>query len=242
MRKENSPSPSIGGVITRETDTVQNSQTSTSSQSGQQVELSQGFIIEEVMRKLQALLDQKPKESKWKKFSTNPLVLLTAGVILSGILGGAITLAYGARQNELAAERSFSDELNKLRIQKFSEVWERLDEDEGAIDRLLNQPDDPQNPEDKNERAKQVDKLIQQDRRTVDKHRFWVGNENHAMIHRYLDASSLYAIRKLAGINDGLDALLQHRKTLKSDLDQERDKSLESLAERAKLTKWFYFF
>ena len=194
------------------------------------------------MRKLQAILDQKPKESRLKTFSSNPLVLLIAGVILSGILGGAITLAYGARQNELAAERNFSDELNKLRIQKFSEVWERLDEDEGAIDRLLNQPDNPQNPEDQNERAKQVDKLIQEDRRTVDKHRFWVGNPNHDKIHRYLDASSLYAIRKLAGINDGLDALLQHRKTLKSDLDQERDKSLESLAERAKLTKWFYFF
>jgi hypothetical protein len=240
MRKENSPSPSGGGVITR--DAVQNSQASTGSQSGQKVELSQGFIIEEVMRKLQALLDQKPKESKWKKLSTNPLVALTAGVILSGILGGAITLAYGARQNELAAERSFSDELNKLRIQKFSEVWERLDEDEGAIDRLINQPDDPRNAEDKNERAKQVDKLIQQDRRTVDKYRFWLGDQNHAKIHRYLDASSLYAIRKLAGINDGLEALLEHRKTLKSDLDEERDKLLKSLAERAKLTKWLYFF
>jgi len=242
MRKENSPSPSIGGVITRETDTVQNSQTSISSPPGPPVELSQGFIIEEVMRKLQALLDQKPKESRLKSVSTNPLVLLMAGVILSGILGGAITLAYGARQNELAAERNFSDELNKLRIQKFSEVWERLDEDEGAIDRLLNQSDNPQNPEDKNERAKQVDKLVQQDRRTVDKYRFWLGNGNHAKIHRYLDASSLYAIRKLAGINDGLDGLLQQRQELKSDLDTERDKLLQSLAERAKLTKWFYFF
>src|SRR6185503_14097420 len=94
MRKENSPSPSIGGVITRETDTAQDSQTSTNSQSRPPVEVSQGFIIEEVMRKLQALLDQKPKESRLKSVSTNPLVLLMAGVILSGILGGAITLAY----------------------------------------------------------------------------------------------------------------------------------------------------
>lgn len=213
------------------------SQPSPNSQLEQPVELSQGFIIEEVMRKLQAILDQKPKEPRWKRFLTHPLVLL----IVSAVLGGAITLIYSTKQNQLAAERSFSDELNKQRIQKRSEVWERLDEDEGAIDRLLNQPDEPQNPNDKNERAKQIEKLIQQDRRTVDKYRFWLG-ESHAKIHEYLDASSLYAIQKLVGVDDTVEALSQHRKGLKSDLDKEREKSLQDLAERAKATKLFYFF
>ena len=241
MRTESSPSPSIGGVIKRETDTAQVSQTSTNFQSEQRVEFSQGFVIEEVMSRLQALLDQKPKETRWQRFSTNALVLLIAGVLLSGFIGGAITLIYSTKQNQLAAERSFSDELNKQRIQKLAEVWERLDEDEGAIDRLLNQPEDPQNPDDKNQRAKQIEKLIQEDRRTVDKYRFWLG-ESHSKIHEYLDASSLYAIQKLVGSDDKLDALLKHRKTLKSDLDAERDKSLKNLADRGKGSSPFYFF
>lgn len=190
------------------------------------------------MRKLQAILDQKPKESRWKRFSTNSIVLL----FLTAVLGGAVTLFYSTKQNQLAAERSFSDELNKQRIQKLAEVWERLDEDEGAIDRLLNEPDDTKNPNDKDERAKQIEKLIQEDRRKVDKYRFWIGNQNHAKTHEYLDASSLYAIQKFLGAHDKLDALLKHRKELKSDLDKEREKSLQDLAERAKGTKLFYFF
>ena len=213
------------------------SQPSPNSQLEQPVEISQAFVIEEVMRKLQAILDQKPKESRWKKFLTHPLVLL----IVSAVLGGAITLVYSAKQNQLAAERSFSDELNKQRIQKRSEVWERLDEDEGVIERLLNQPDEPQNPNDRNDRAKQIEKLIQDDRRTVDKYRFWLG-ESHAKIHEYLDASSLYAMQKLVGVDDKVEALSQHREGLKSDLDKEREKSLHDLAERAKATKLFYFF
>jgi len=213
------------------------SQPSSKSQLKQPVELSQGFIIEEVMRKLQGVLDQKPKEPGWKRFLTHPIVLL----IVTAVLGGFITLVYSTKQNQLAAERSFSDELNKQRIQKRSEVWERLDEDEGVIDRLLNQPDEPQNPNDKNERAKQIEKLIEQDRRTVDKYRFWLG-ESHTKIHEYLDTSSLYAIQKLVGVDDNVDALSQHRKGLKSDLDKEREKSLRDLAERAKSAKLFYFF
>ena len=83
------------------------SQPSPNSQLEQPVELSQGFIIEEVMRKLQVILDQKPKEPRWKRFLTHPVVLL----IVSALLGGAITLVYSAKQNQLAAERSFSVEL-----------------------------------------------------------------------------------------------------------------------------------
>lgn len=213
------------------------SQPSRNSQLEQPVEISQAFIIEEVMRKLQAILDQKPKEPRWKRFLIHPLVLL----IVSAVLGGGITLVYSAKQNQLAAERSFSDELNKQRIQKRSEVWERLDEDEGAIERLLNQPDEPQNPDDRNERAKQIEKLIQEDRRTVDKYRFWLG-ASHAKIHEYLDASSLYAIQKILGEDDKVEALSKHREGLKSDLDKEREKSLQDLADRSKATKLFYFF
>lgn len=241
MRTENSPSPSTGGVIERDTVNTQLSP-SINSQAEQRVDLSQGFIVEEIMRKLQALLDQKPKPHWFQRLVTHPLLLLIAGVLITGFIGNRISLAYSTKQNQLAAERSFSDELNKIRIQKHSEVWERLDEDEGAIERLLNQPEEPQNPNDKNDRAKRIDELIKEDRRTVDKHRFWIGDESHAKIHDYLDASSLYAIQKLMGSDNKLEALLQRRKQAKSDLDTEREKSLQALSERAKETKLFYFF
>lgn len=243
MRPENSPSPSTGGVIERDTVNAQFSQST--NLKPEHVDLSKGFVVEEVMRKLQAILDaveKKPKESRWQKFLTHPFFLLIAGVLITGFIGNRISLVYSAKQNQLAAERSFSDELNKIRIQKHSEVWERLDEDEGAIERLLNKAEEPQNPNDKNDRAKQIDELIKQDRRTVDKHRFWIGDESHAKIHDYLDASSRYAIQKLMGSDSTLEALLQRRKQAKSDLDTEREKSLQALAERANEMKLFYFF
>lgn len=209
------------------------------------VELSKNLVVEEVMIKLQSLLDQKPKETLIQRFSTHPLFLLLAGVALSGFIGGIIGTRvahnYSIKQHEVAAERSFSDELNRLRIQKLSEVWERLDEDEGAIDRLLNQPDDKQNPEERNLRAKEIDKLIQEDRRTVDRHRFWLGAQN-PKIHWYLDTSSLYAIKKLIGSESDLETLLKQRKDAKSDIDSARDEFLKSSVDRAKQANPCYLF
>src|ERR1043165_7470766 len=98
MRNENSPSPSIDGVITRATNNAQISQPSTNSESQQQVELSQGFIIEEVIRRLQEILDQKPKQTSWQRFLTHPLTLLIAGLVLSGFVGTGITYVYSTKQ------------------------------------------------------------------------------------------------------------------------------------------------
>jgi len=209
------------------------------------VELNQNFVVEEVMRKLQSLLDQKPRQSRAQRFFTHPLFLLIAGVVLSGftgvVIGNRLSHNYSIAQHEVAAERSFSDELNKIRLQKLSEVWERLDEDEGAIDRILNQPEDKQNLEDKNERAKKIDRLIQDDRRTVDRHRFWLGSQS-TKIHGYLDVNSLYAIKKLIGSEENLETLLQQREAAKSDIDSARAEFLKVNTDRAKQSIPCYLF
>jgi hypothetical protein len=243
MRQEEPSSQSSGRETKKEND-LDNVSRLTSS-AVPKVELSQNLVVEEVMIKLQSLLDQKPKDTLFQRFSTHPLFLLLAGVALSGVAGGIIgtrvAYNYSIKQQEVTAERSFSDELNRLRIQKLSEVWERLDEDEGAIDRLLNQPDDKQNPEGRNLRAKEIDKLIQEDRRTVDRHRFWLGAQS-SKIHGYLDASSLYAIKKLIGSESDLETLLKQRKYAKSDLDTARDEFLKSNVDRAKQASSCYLF
>jgi hypothetical protein len=92
------------------------------------------------------------------------------------------------QQQELAATRSFSDELNKLRIQKVGEVWERLDEDEFAINQLLQAEDNKGglSPDDK---VTEVTKRIQNSRALVSKYRFWLGKRIFDSANEYLNAN-----------------------------------------------------
>ncbi len=232
MPKEEVTSQSSDSAAKKET-TGKNSQLLDKTDRTKVVGLSEGYVVEELMTRIQALMDQKPKQNKFQKLLTHPLLLLMATVLLSGFIGARVTHSYTIKQHELAADRAFSDELNKIRFQKLIELWERLDEHEGMIDRLLNQPDDPQAPDDKKLRAQEIEKLLHEDRRTVDRNRFWLGAQNYDRIHGYLDATSLYAIKKFLEPGGDLDPLLQQRKAAKSDFDSEREKSLKGNVEQS---------
>src|ERR1051326_5551011 len=118
------------------------------------------FTTEEISQ-IKALISERAKKSKWQQFkaslvgvTTNAFFLLLVGFGLTTLVGTVLTNKYTTQQQELAASRSFSDELNKLRIQKVAEVWERLDEDEFMIDDLIQATD-----QDNKEKGLTPDKL-----------------------------------------------------------------------------------
>jgi hypothetical protein len=158
------------------------------------------------------------------------MTLLFAGFLLSAGLGGFFTYLYTQKAQDLAAERSFSDELNKLRIQKVAEVWERVDQDQIKIDTLVNHITD-NNASDKatqNAVLQEIEKLIETDKETVGQYRFWISQETYDKLNRYLDATIFLITRQILEPEADIESLLRDREAARSDIESERAKFLNS--------------
>ena len=186
------------------------------------VEVSPDLIIEEIMNRVRALAEQEPKRSTWP---THPLFLLFAGFFMTAIVGGGLTYFYSLKQQEVAAARSFEDELNKLHITKLAEVWEKLDQDEVVIDRLLAEVNEKKSLDKTADmRLLEIQKLIEEDKLVISKNRFWLGTDAYNTIHNYLDVTVFYSIKKLLEPDSDTESLLQKRNAARFDIDKERAK------------------
>jgi hypothetical protein len=181
---------------------------------------------------LRALIEEKSKsKSSWfQTFSNNALVV----VFFSGLMGGALTYFYTQRQKnldyarsvqqqQLARRQSFSDEVNKLRIQKFGEVWEQLDEHEFAIDMLLDdrwfEIDPDRDAASNNKMVDDIRKLIHEDQTMASRNRFWLGEDLYNKTMEYLDMNVQYALNKrMAKRGTNLSDLIKKRKNAKQDI------------------------
>lgn len=170
--------------------------------------------------------DGKSTSSKHQGISTNPMALIIVGFLLSAIPGGFLTFYYGRLQHELTAKRTFSDEVNKIRVQKLGEVWEKLDEDEFVINRLLEESTFEAQNEDSSSNNKRADKIIQlihDDQAMASKYRFWLGENLFHKTTDYLDKNIEYAQNKI-GARPGADfsELTKTRNAAKQDILQIR--------------------
>jgi len=164
------------------------------------------------------------RKTRIEELTSNPAVVVVITFLLTGLVGTGLTIY----QQRRAAERSFIDESNKLRIQKVGEVWEKLDEDQYAIDRLLETDDEivlkfPT----VNDRTKEIEKIVRSDRAMVSKYRFWLAQDISETINKYLNANVRYSIRKLVGISEAdLKADKDARDAAKSNVDEIRERLL----------------
>jgi hypothetical protein len=143
--------------------------------------------------------------SVWARISSNTLVHLFLGFLLTGIVGGALTNHYAAKQKEIDRARSFADRLNETRIAKIAQVWEKLSlheaaatrfsEDAAEIERIQSRPkmppqDDPevQRLADATKRdMKAMVELAGDIRNLSDQNRIWLGEKSYQRIREYLD-------------------------------------------------------
>ena len=188
---------------------------------------------------LRALIDEKPKASRFHAISHNPLIAAVFGILIGGILTAFYSyqqkiLEYrlGMQQQELARRQSFSDEVNRLRIQKLGEVWERLDEDEFAINRLLDDStfEGPSKNSSSNnsKRAAEITRLIHNDQVMASKYQFWLGEVQFHKAEGYLDANIKYALNKLGATPESDSSQLsKERENAKQDILQIRSSFLE---------------
>jgi hypothetical protein len=189
---------------------------------------------------LRALIDQGPRPSRFHAVSNNPLIVGIIGILIGGGVTSYFTYRLkvlefnlGARQQELVHGLSFSDEVDKLRIQRLGEVWERLDQDEFAIDQLLAdsraQRSSSKAFNSRNtKRAVQITKLIQNDQAIVSKYRFWLGEELFQKAGNYLDINVKYSLNELGATSESDSSELSNaRKRAKQDILQVRNLFLE---------------
>jgi len=174
-------------------------------------------------------IDQKPK-SKFHAMSNNPLMVGVVGVLIGSISTAIYSsqqkfLEYklSTQQQEAARRQSFSDEVEKLRIQKHGEMWERLDGDESTIESLLD--DSASAGADNasvsnNQRVKDITKLIHDDKAIVSKYSFWLGEERFRRVTEYLELTAEYALNKLVGPSTtDLSQLVKKRSSVKHQAD-----------------------
>ena len=108
---------------------------------------TRAMIAEEQSRRhVQNGLD---KQQTWLgRLTANQTFNLLLGFLLTAVIGGALTHYYAkrqttlqfeltARQKDLDDRRSFADALNRQRVEKIAEVWEKLFFYEAAVDRAL---------------------------------------------------------------------------------------------------------
>jgi hypothetical protein len=182
-------------------------------------------ITDEVLRnRIRVLIDEekKPKPSIWQRFSTHPLTIVFLSFLLSIPLGGFLTNHYTNKQQELMRQRSFSDELNKIRIQKIGEVWEQIDRTESDVDLLLervNKASALKTP--RAEIEKDIDNitsLVKEELAIINKNRFWLGEQTYNQIEEYLHITGSYTLDRLMG-DSGIDL----SETLKKRVQAKQD-------------------
>lgn len=202
-------------------------------------------VSDEVLRhRIRTLIDEKVKPSKFQSISTHPLLIVVVSFILSIFIGGFLTHYYSLKQmelensrniqqQELARQRSFSDELNKIRIQKIGEVWEQLDKTEVDLDSLLDRANNGTNSNRKD--VDSIISLVKGDLAIINKNRFWLGEQTYNQIKDYLDINGRYALDKLLG-QPGIDLSdsLKKREQAKQDILQIRRMFLKGELESSK--------
>jgi hypothetical protein len=167
------------------------------------------------------------RKTKLQELTSNPAVIVILTFVLTSLVGTVLTIY----QQQRAAERSFIDESNKLRIQKIGDVWEQLDQDEHTIDRLLEADDEiaAKFPT-ANDRVKEIERIVSGDRAMVSKYRYWLGQVISEKINNYLNANIKYSLRKLSGISaTDLKADKEARDKAKWDVDQIREELLRGV-------------
>lgn len=206
------------------------------------------IITDEVLRnRIRILIEEekRPKPSKFQSISTNSSFVVFLGFLLTGLLGGLLTYYYTAKQQELdfrrniqqqelVRQRSFSDELNKIRIQKIGEVWEQIDKNEVTLDSLL----DKANKESSMNKKELFDKIIsvvEEDITIVNKNRFWLGESTYNPLKDYFAITDQYVSDMILG-RPGIDLseTLKKREKAKQDILQIRSLFLNGELESSK--------
>ncbi len=194
-------------------------------------------ISDEVLRyHIRKLIDE-PKPESRLSFLKHPLASIIVAFLLTGLLGQYLTNLYSSNQKELERKRSFADEINKTRVSKIGEVWEKVDVYEAEVKLVMERfemvPNTSQGvvkgPVEKViEKFEQTERLHTELSGLLDKNRFWLGDRLYDEIKQYTDTTYEHFLAwKSKKTPKELEELEVKRRNSRSDINQTRDKMLK---------------
>jgi hypothetical protein len=206
-------------------------------------------ITDEALRyRIRKLIEEPKPTSRLKGVLKHPLFLLMVGFLFTTILGTTFTNCYNSKQaelehqrsasqKELERERSFADELNKIRVSKIGEVWEKVDVFEAGVKEVM-QKISVAHQESDNSPKRQItirdpiDKDLQESGRLrkellalLEKNRFWLGEHLYGEIKSYTDNTYNFFLAWRAGKNTKEDD--EKRRQERIEIIEIRDKMLK---------------
>jgi len=206
-------------------------------------------ISDEYLRKrISQFIGEPTPKSWWKRTSTHPLTITLVGFFLTSIIGFFLTYYYNnkqkeidrsmtERQNSLARERSFADEINKIRVGKIGEVWEKVDLYEASVRPIMKKTsllpdgiikiegDAKKDFEELYKKFEDAEELNAQLSSILERNRFWLGKRLYKEIKKYARTSYQYFF-KLKSL-ENVHELKRERRLSRTELNQIRDKMLK---------------
>lgn len=112
------------------------------------LQTTQTLADEALRHRIRKLIEEPKPASFWKRLAANHLFLLIVAFVLTGVVGTYLAHYYNGKQSELEyqrslyvkeveSERSFANELNKIKLSKIAEVWEKVYMYEGLVEEAM---------------------------------------------------------------------------------------------------------
>jgi len=184
----------------------------------------------------------------WKRFLKSPLFSLAfslvLGFLLTGLVGTYLTYYYNHKQSELEHQRnldlkdrehdrSFADELNKIRVAKISEVYEKFYVYEAAVQEVMQgvrvNSDSPRQGEVLLAPGKNLKEALEQSKfpqkellEVLNKNRGWIEDNNYYNIKQY--AEFLYEHQFAVQTKQDLEGFDERRSQAMASLTELRDR------------------
>jgi hypothetical protein len=211
------------------------------------------IITDEVLRyRIRKLIDDPKPVPWWKRVLTSQLfsqvLSLILGFTLTVLVGTYLAYYYTRKQaelehqralylRELEHERSIADELNKIRLSKIAEVWERVYVYEAAVEELMQgvevKSDTPRQGEiqirpggkDLKTALEQSKGLYRQLSDVLIKNRLWLEDDNYYKIQEY--GRFIYEYYFAKQTKQDIEKWEERRAKAKATLNEIRDKMLK---------------
>jgi hypothetical protein len=175
-------------------------------------------VDDEIIRhRIRRLIEEPKPAPRWKGVLTHPFFLLFVGFMLTTLVGGLLTYYYSVEQAKLQSRRSFIDELNKTKIGKIADIWERVFIYEASVEETM-RTFSLRAPADEGDSASQMDVVVATDTNpkesyqrsvalhkelidTLNRHRFWLEEDDYLAIKEFANATYKYFLDLASGRN-----------------------------------------
>jgi hypothetical protein len=181
-------------------------------------------IEDEVLRQRVRNLISEPESESWlSRFSHNPLVIMIVAFLLIGLICIRLINFHFSQQKRSAphsVSRQTLDELNRIRVSKIGETWQKADLYDAALEAINTGPDVTIN-----EKHVKVEQLYVELSTVLASNRYWLGEQIYDGLHKYTDITYKgFLGLKSEQSDQKVEEMKEKRQQARAELNQLRNK------------------